>query len=362
MSLPSHPNENGPNSAPGNLQSADTGFSGVEVSLPPCDSWVPPPPDEPLLTKEPRKPKQAGSSSMERSDDPLSDELGLADEAGSGESGPHGAAPELPGFVILGECGRGGMGVVYLAVQVGLKRRVALKLLKPELAASAIQRGRFRTESTTLARLQHPNIVQVFDSGTHQGRAYIVQEYLAGGSLDRKLARQPQAARPAVELIATLALAVEHAHAQKIVHRDLKPANVLLTTDGIPKISDFGLAKQIDVQSESGQTQSGSILGSPSYMAPEQALGRRGDIGPAVDIYALGAILYEMVTGRPPFLAASVMETLVQVRQSEPVPPRQLQPGLPRDLETICLKCLAKDPAAALSDGRGTGRRPQTFP
>jgi tRNA A-37 threonylcarbamoyl transferase component Bud32 len=345
VSLPSHPNENGPSSAPGNPRSADTAFFGVEVSLSPCDSWVPPPPDEPLLTKEPRKPKQAGSSSMERSDDPLSDELGLSDKAGSAESGPHGAAPELPGFVVLGECGRGGMGVVYLAVQVGLKRRVALKLLKPELAASAIQRGRFRTESTTLARLQHPNIVQVFDSGTHQDRAYIVQEYLAGGSLDRKLSRQPQAARPAVELIATLALAVEHAHAQKIVHRDLKPANVLLTTDGIPKISDFGLAKQVDVQSESGQTQSGSILGSPSYMAPEQALGRRGDIGPAVDIYALGAILYEMVTGRPPFLAASVMETLLQVRQSEPVPPRQLQPGLPRDVETICLKCLAKDPA-----------------
>ncbi len=248
------------------------------------------------------------------------------------------------------------MGVVYLAEQVGLKRQVALKFLKPELATSGDQRGRFRTESTALARLQHPNIVQVFDSGTHQGRAYIVQEYLAGGSLDRKLARQPQAARPAAELIATLALAVEHAHAQKIVHRDLKPANVLLTTNGIPKISDFGLAKQLDLETESGLTQSGLILGSPSYMAPEQALGKKEEIGPAVDIYALGAILYEMVTGRPPFLAASVIETLEAVGQADPVRPRQLQGALPRDLETICLKCLAKVPgrrypsAGALAD------------
>ena len=236
------------------------------------------------------------------------------------------------------------MGLVYLAEQVGLGRRVALKFLKPELAASEVERARFGAEAKALARLQHSNIVQVFDSGTHDGRAYIVQEFVAGGSLQGSLAGKPAAATPAARMIATLARAVAHAHAQKIVHRDLKPANVLLTEAGVPKISDFGLAKQIDVAADSGQTQSGTILGSPSYMAPEQAIGKNSVIGPAVDVYALGAILYEMLTGRPPFLAASVIETLEAVRQAEALPPRQLQSALPRDLETICLKCLAKAP------------------
>jgi len=248
------------------------------------------------------------------------------------------------------------MGLVYLAEQLGLGRRVALKFLKPELAASDDQRARFRAEAKALARLQHPNIVQVFDSGTHEERAYIVQEYVAGGSLERMLARKPQAAMPAAELVATLARAVAHAHAQKIVHRDLKPSNVLLTEERVPKISDFGLAKQIDVEMDSRQTRSGTILGSPSYMAPEQVVGEKSAISPAVDVYALGAILYEILTGRPPFLEASVLETLEAVRHAEPVLPRQLHSALPRDLETICLKCLAKVPgrrypsAGALAD------------
>jgi serine/threonine-protein kinase len=272
--------------------------------------------------------------------------------------GPEGdlAPPEIPGFVILGECGRGGMGVVYLAEQLDLGRRVALKFLKPELAGSVSQRARLLVEATALARLQHPNVVQIFSSGTHEGRSFIVQEYVGGGSLDQKLTRQPAAALPAAEMVATLARAVEHAHGQRIIHRDLKPSNVLLTVDGVPKISDFGLAKHSGLEGESNQTQSGTILGSPSYMAPEQSLGKRGTVGPAADIYALGAILYEMLTGRPPFLAASTLETLEQVRSADPVLPRQLQPGLPRDVETICLKCLSKDPArryataAALAD------------
>jgi len=266
------------------------------------------------------------------------------------------ALPEIPGFLILNECGRGGMGIVYLAEQVDLGRRVALKFLKPELAGSASQRARLVVEATALARLQHPNIVQIFSTGTHEGRPFIVQEYVGGGSLDRKLTRQPAPARVAAEMVATLARAVEHAHGQRIIHRDLKPSNVLLTLDGVPKISDFGLAKYTDLDGETNQTQSGAIVGSPSYMAPEQSLGKRGTIGPAADIYALGAILYEMLTGRPPFLAASTLETLEQVRSADPVPPRQLQPGLPRDVETVCLKCLSKDPArryataAALAD------------
>jgi tetratricopeptide (TPR) repeat protein len=264
-----------------------------------------------------------------------------ADEVGEDED--H-IPPDVPGFAILGECGRGGMGVVYLAEQEGLGRTVALKFLRPEHAGSASQRARLRAEAAALARLQHPNIVQVFSSGEHLGRAFIVQEYLPGGSLDSRFGRDPQQIRPAAELLRTLAAAVEYAHGQKIVHRDLKPSNVLLSAQGTPKISDFGLAKHIEEAGPSAGTQSGAILGSPSYMAPEQAMGRARDVGPRADIYALGAILYEMLTGRPPFLGTSMMETLVQVRSSDPIAPRQLRPGLPRDVETICLKCLAKEP------------------
>ena len=310
------------------------------------DSWVPPPPDRPLPDEGAREPFG-----------PVQALLGTEEPVASGRLGlPGEPVPAPPGFVLLEECGRGAMGLVYLAAQVGLGRRVALKFLKPELASSDEERARFRTEAKALARLQHPNIVQVFDCGTHEGRAYIVQEYVAGGNLEEKIARKPQPAIPAALLVATLARATAHAHAQKIIHRDLKPSNVLLTAEGVPKISDFGLARQIDAGADSGQTRSGVILGSPSYMAPEQAIGKSSVVGPAVDVYALGAILYEMLTGRPPFLGASVIETLEAVRQSDPVPPRRLQGVLPRDLETICLKCLAKSPgrrypsAEALAD------------
>ena len=310
------------------------------------ESWVPPPPDRPLPDEGAREPFG-----------PLEAMLGTEEPAASGRlDSPGERVPAPPGFVLLAECGRGAMGLVYLAEQVGLGRRVALKFLKPELATSDQERARFRTEANALARLQHPNIVQVFDCGTHEGRAYIVQEYVAGGNLEEKLAGKPQPAIAAAQLVATLARAVAHAHAQKIIHRDLKPSNTLLTEEGIPKISDFGLARQIDAGADSGQTRSGVILGSPSYMAPEQAIGKNSAVGPAVDVYALGAILYEIVTGRPPFLGASVIETLEAVRQLDPVPPRQLQSALPRDLETICLKCLAKSPgrrylsAAALAE------------
>jgi tetratricopeptide (TPR) repeat protein len=266
---------------------------------------------------------------------------------GEGCEGPDDdpVAVDVPGFVILGECGRGGMGVVCLAEQAGLGRRVAIKFLRPELAGAEAQRARFRGEARALARLQHPNIVQVFDSGEHAGRFYIVEEYVRGGSLDQSMARKPLGARAAAEMVVTLARAVQHAHEKHVVHRDLKPANVLLDDDGCPKISDFGLAKQLDHNGLSGQTESGTILGSPSYMAPEQIIGRKGRVGPPADLYALGAILYEMLTGRPPFLAASLYETLALVRTVDCVPPSRLQPGLPRDLETVCVKCLAKDPS-----------------
>ena len=273
-------------------------------------------------------------------------------DTGPANSDGYERLPEIPGFVILGECGRGGMGVVYLAEQLDLGRRVALKFLRPELAGSASQRARLLVEATALARLQHPNIVQIFSSGTHEGRSFIVQEYVGGESLHRRLMRQPVPAPVAARMVATLASAVEHAHGKRIIHRDLKPSNVLLTVDGVPKISDFGLAKQSGQDGEPSQTSSGMIVGSPSYMAPEHSLGKPGKVGPSADIYSLGAILYEMLTGRPPFLAASTLETLEQVRTADPVSPRQLQPGLPRDLATICLKCLSKDPAHRYATAR----------
>jgi serine/threonine-protein kinase len=199
---------------------------------------------------------------------------------------------------------------------------------------------RFRTEAEAIAQLQHPNIVQIYEIGEHDGRPYFSLEYVEGGSLDRKLAGTPQPPREAAGLAETLARAMEAAHQHGVVHRDLKPANVLLA-NGVPKISDFGLAKRLD--DESGQTQSGTILGSPSYMAPEQAEGKARQVGPLADVYSLGAILYELLTGRPPFKGTTLLDTLQQVREQEPVPPRALNPRLPRDLETICLKCLRKD-------------------
>jgi tetratricopeptide (TPR) repeat protein len=250
-------------------------------------------------------------------------------------------AMQVPGYEILGELGRGGMGVVYKARQIAIGRVVALKRILAGGHAGPGDLLRFQTEAEAIARLQHPNIVQVYEVGEHNGLPYFSLEFCAGGTLDIKLGGTPLPAAEAARLAETLARAVEAAHAKQVIHRDLKPANVLLLEDGTPKITDFGLAKKLD---EQGQTQSGSILGTPSYMAPEQAGGKGREIGPLCDVYALGAILYESLTGRPPFKAATPVDTLLQVLSDEPVPPRRLQPKTPRDLETICLKCLQKDP------------------
>jgi serine/threonine-protein kinase len=203
--------------------------------------------------------------------------------------------------------------------------------------------ARFRAEAEAVARLQHPNIVQIYQVGDHDGRPYFAMELVAGGSLDRKPAGTPRPAREAAALAETLARTVHHAHQRGIVHRDLKPANVLLTEEGTPKITDFGLAKVL-VGARAGPTLTGAVLGTPAYMAPEQASGRPREVGPAADVYALGAILFELLTGRPPLLGETPLDTLEQVRTRDPIPPRQLQPKVPRDLETICLKCLRKEP------------------
>jgi eukaryotic-like serine/threonine-protein kinase len=252
------------------------------------------------------------------------------------------AHPVSADYEILGELGRGGMGVVYKARQKGLDRVVALKMILTGGQASATELNRFRTEAQAAARLKHPNIVQVYDVGDCDGCPYFSLEYLDGGSLAEKIAASPLPPVQAAQLVRALADAMDCAHRAGIVHRDLKPANILLATDGTPKITDFGLAKSLET--DSGHTRTGSVFGTPSYMAPEQAEGRTHEIGPAADIYSLGAVLYDLVTGRPPFRGNSVRETLEQVRKVEPVPPGRLQTNLPRDLETICLKCLQKEP------------------
>ena len=250
--------------------------------------------------------------------------------------------PEIPGYEISGELGRGAMGVVYRARQVRLNREVALKMILAGDHAGPDTLARFVAEAETIARLKHPNIVQIYAIGDWEGRPYVELEYVEGGSLGSRLDGTPWPPRSAARLLESLGRAAAEAHRLGVVHRDLKPANILMTSAGEPKISDFGLAKTLE--DDSGLTRTESILGSPNYMAPEQADGRAKDVGPAADIYALGANLYELLTGRPPFVAPTILATLDLVKNSEPVPPRRLQPGLDRDLETICLKCLEKEP------------------
>jgi WD40 repeat protein len=263
-----------------------------------------------------------------------------ADTPNPAPSGP-GAPPVVPGYEILGELGRGGMGVVYRARQVSLHRAVALKMIRAGEYADEAERARFRAEAEVVARLQHPNIVQIHEVGEAQGSPFFSLEYVEGGSLRDLLARGPQPAAQAAALLEAVARAIEAGHRRGVIHRDLKPANILLTADGQPKVVDFGLAKRLD--SGPGQTQSGAVIGTPSYMAPEQALGKAHTVGPAADVWALGVLLYELLTGRPPFLADTVFDTLQQVVAQEPVPPGRLNAKIPRDLETICLKCLRKD-------------------
>jgi tetratricopeptide (TPR) repeat protein/tRNA A-37 threonylcarbamoyl transferase component Bud32 len=266
-----------------------------------------------------------------------------APPAAPGKRGPAPVArPTVPGYKLLEELGRGGMGVVYKARQLKLNRVVALKMVLAGAHADAHHLARFQSEAEAVAQLQHPAIVQIFEVGEHEGLPFFSLEFVDGGSLAQKIGGKPQPPREAAVILEQVATAMAAAHQRGIIHRDLKPANVLLTADGSPKVTDFGLAKRLEGASD--LTRSGTLMGSPSYMAPEQARGEVHLIGPASDLYALGAVLYEQLTGRPPFVGTSVVETLYQVREQEPVPPSRLQPTVPRDLETICLKCLQKEP------------------
>jgi eukaryotic-like serine/threonine-protein kinase len=262
--------------------------------------------------------------------------------------------PVVPGYEILGTLGRGGMGVVYKARQSGLNRLVALKMIIGGSMAEESHLARFRIEAEAVAQLRHPNIVQIYDIGEADGMPYVALELLEGGDLRDRLAGTPQPGMAAAELMATLARAVHAAHQARIVHRDLKPANVLLTADGVPKITDFGLAKRLE--SDDQHTQTGDVMGTPSFMAPEQALGRTKDVGPAADIYSLGAIMYDVLTGRPPLKGETVVETIRLVINTDPVPPSRLVPRLARDLETICLKCLHKDPQKRYATAEELGK------
>ncbi len=262
--------------------------------------------------------------------------------------------PQVPGYEVEAVLGHGGMGVVFRARHLRLGRLVALKMTLAGSYAGPHERERFRREAEAIAALRHANVVQVYDVDHWAGRPYFTMELIDGGSLAQRLTGTPQPARQSAALLATLAEAMHAAHQGGIIHRDLKPANILFTPDGTPKVTDFGLARRLE--GGAGLTLSGVPLGTPSYMAPEQARGQSRAVGPAVDVYALGAILYELLTGRPPFRAETPAETVQQVVDQEPVPPARLNAKVPRDLETVCLKCLQKEPqgryasAAALAE------------
>jgi serine/threonine protein kinase len=266
---------------------------------------------------------------------------------------PHrGAKPlSLPGFELFEELGKGGMGVVLRARDVALDQPRAIKLIRAGAFAGEEARQRFHTEAKATARLDHPGVVRIFSFGEHDEVLFICMELLPGGSLQARLCQGPLGIREAAELVRQLALAVQHAHDKGVLHRDLKPANILLSGDGTPRVSDFGLAKLLDA--DDGLTRTGAIMGTASYMAPEQAEGRTDTTGERTDVYSLGAILYECLIGKPPFKAESRARTLELVKNQPPTPPGRLRAAVPRELASICLKCLEKSPEQRYDSAAG---------
>ena len=286
--------------------------------------------------------------------------------------GPDDLPRDFGAYELLAEVGRGGMGVVYRARQKGLERTVAVKMILASFLASPEHVRRFQVEARAAAGLRHPHIVQIYEVGQVHGQHFFAMQYIEGGSLAQRIARGPLDPHAAVRLMAHVARAVAHLHQQGIVHRDLKPSNILVDEAETPYVTDFGLAKVFAPGSE--MTATGVIAGTPSYMAPEQAAGRGAEVGPASDIYSLGAILYESLTGRPVFREETALDTLLAVMTGEPIPPRELNPRIPRPVQIICMKCLARRPgdryasAAALADdlecflkGEAIQARPPSF-
>jgi len=273
--------------------------------------------------------------------------LGESGGPGEGGAGADRGRPGLSDYEVVETLGAGSMGVVYKARHLKLERVVALKMIPGRSSQAA---ALFQVEAKAVAQLQHPNIVQIFEIGRYEGQPFLALEFIEGGSLDRELAGRPQPPRQAAEVVRLLALAADYAHRQGIVHCDLKPSNILVTPEGVPKIADFGVAKWL--KSAGGWGEEGDVVGTPRYMAPEQATGSVEAVGPAADIYSLGVLLYEMLTGKTPYHSTTSLETLNEARDREPVSPRQLVPKLPADLEAIVLKCLRKDPAGRYADAR----------
>jgi serine/threonine protein kinase len=285
---------------------------------------------DPQLTQaDPNHPPPADSATVTRV------------ESWSGSPSPPPPRTTFGDYELIVEIARGGMGVVYKARQRSLNRIVALKMILAGRLAGDDDLVRFRTEAEAAARLQHSNIVAVHDVGEIDGQHYFSMEFIDGQTLAHRLAKGPLPSRAAARYVRLIARAVNYAHRQGVLHRDLKPSNILIDAEDEPHVTDFGLAKRLG--GDAGQTRTGAVLGTPSYMAPEQAGGRIKDQGPRTDVYGLGAVLYELLTGRPPFKAETPLDTLLQVLETDPVPPRLLNPKIDADLETICLKCLEKD-------------------
>ncbi len=298
--------------------------------------------------------REQGAAIVPDGDLTLSRPHALDGAAAHGDSRrPHDHAVKCLGdYELLGELARGGMGIVYRARQRSLNRTVALKMILAGRHASMDERTRFHNEAQAAANLDHPHIVPVYEVGEHEGCSYLAMKLIEGPSLARVIgdanrkAGERETSRGDARVIAVVARAVHHAHERGVLHRDLKPSNILLDEQGQPYVTDFGLAKRVGGDVE--LTQTGAILGSPPYMAPEQASGTKGTVTTATDVYGLGAVLYAMLTGRPPFLADSVLETIDKVKACEPEPPSATNAAVDRDLQTICLKCLEKDPRAVM--------------